>query len=1036
MRTKILFLFILIPFFAFSQQQITGIIIDSSEKLPLAGVIITGTSSDGKKVSTVSDVGGNYILKTTSNVVDITFSFMGMNVVKENVNGRSTINITLTPSFTELDGVVVTALDIKRNARSLSYSTQSIDVNTINEVKSPNFISSLSGKVAGVQIVPPGLNTGSARIVIRGNSSLTGNNQPLFVVDGMPIDNAPGDGALDYGNNAADINPADIEDIQILKGPNAAALYGSRAANGVVLITTKMSKGDGKARFNFNSSGQMQVLNEFPEYQDSYGVGTSFYIDNRNTIPQAAVNYRSWGSPMMGQPYIAIDGTLKPYLPQPNNVKDFYKNAYLFTNSFSVEGGSNESTSYRVSYTDTRNNSVVKGFNESAKHNIDLKMSNKLNDYIKLNSKVTFLRQNVDNRQYSNNNGRNPTNLYTHMARSTSLDELTPYKDSITGMEIGTHRNFSNPYWVINENPNEDTKDRLIASFNPEVFLTKELKLIGRLSTDMYWWDGYEFNNIGSVIANNPDGFMRTFNTNQQNLNLEGILSYNKNLNPDISLLANIGASTFSSKYERREVRVNSLLQPGLINLSNAKEFPSTTQNRRWSKVNSVFSSVSLGYKNYVFLDLTGRNDWSSTLPAGNNSYFYPSIGTSLVISEMLGLKSQALNFAKVRASYAIVGNDTEPYNLSQSYLFNGFFDGSPIGEVSKTMKNENLKPERTASFEIGTELALFRNRLSIDFSYYDASTTNQIVTAQLPASSGYQRRIYNAGEIRNWGVEATVNARLIENKNFSWDLGVNFAKNNSMVVELIDGVDRFQLNNYSSFLYVFAEVGKPYGYLRGLGVARDEQNRMLIEDGGNLLVKDNDMAFGTASPDWLGGINNSFKYKDFTLGFLIDIKQGGMLYSRSISAMLTNGVAKETLFGRDDYYKHTVIFGENGTELSGGAIWDAYKADGTKNDKYVSPQNYEYARPNYAEFVMYDASFIKLREISLGYNLPAKLLKNTPIQTARIAITGRNLAMFHRNTPKGIDPEASSTSGNGQGIENGALPPNSIYGFSVNIGF
>src|SRR5690606_35443389 len=350
------------------------------------------------------------------------------------------------------------------------------------------------------------------------------------------------------------------------------------------------------------------------------------------------------------------------------------------------------------------------------------------------------------------------------------LDELIPYKDPVTGTEIGTHRNFSNPDWVINENPNEDTKDRLIASFNPEVTFTEELKFTGRLSTDMYWWDGYEFNNIGSVIASNPDGFMRTFNTNQQNLNLEGILSYNKDIHQDLSLLVNVGASSFSSRYEKREARVNSLLQPGLINLSNAKEFPSTSQRRRRSNVNSVFSSVSLGYKNYAFLDLTGRNDWSSTLPPGNNSYFYPSVGTSLIINEIFGIQSQTLNFAKIRASYAVVGNDTEPYNLSQSYSFNGFFDGSPIGQVSTTMKNENLKPERTASFEVGTELSFLNNRFSLDFSYYDASTTNQIVTAQLPASSGYQRRIYNAGEIRNWGIEATANARIVNNNNFSWD--------------------------------------------------------------------------------------------------------------------------------------------------------------------------------------------------------------------------------------------------------------------------
>lgn len=1036
MRKKMLTVALLFPMALSAQQKISGKVSSMEKGGVIPGATILAKSLNGEVRKTSSDKQGYFRFETEERIVEMRVSALGMLDTLIKPADQSYFELKLRTAAIELDGVVVTALNLKREARSLSYATQGVDTKSLTENPSPNFIASLSGKVAGVQIVPPGMNTGSARVVIRGNSSLTGNNQPLFVVDGMPIDNAPGDGNLDYGNNAADVNPNDIADIQVLKGPNAAALYGSKAANGVILITTKQAKGDGKIKFNLNSSGQMQVINEFPEYQDSYGVGTSFYIDNRNKIPQAAVNYRSWGSPMLGQPYIGIDGKEKPYLPQPDNVSGFYKNAYLWSNSLSVEGGNSNTTTYRIAYSDTRNNSVVSGFNEMTKNNIDLKMANNIGQRIKINSKITFLRQGVENRQYSNSNGRNPTNLYTHMARSTDLGELIPYKDPLTGMEIGTHRNFSNPYWVINENPNEDQKDRLIASIQPEVKFTDYLKAIGRLSTDMYWWKGYEFNNIGSVIANNPDGFLRTFNADQQNYNLEGILAFNKSIVTDFTINANLGASSFSTNYERRETRVNALLQPGLINLSNAKEFPVATQHRTASRVNSVFASASLGYKNFAFIDLTGRNDWSSTLPAGNNSYFYPSIGTSLVLTDMLNIKSNWLNFAKLRASYAVVGNDTSPYNIAQSYSFNGFFDGAPIGEVSKTMKNPNLKPERTGSLEIGTELTFLKNRLSWDLSYYDASTTDQIVTAQLPSSSGFERRIYNAGEIRNWGVESSISAKLIQQSDFDWSLSLNYAKNNSKVVSLVDGVDRFQLNNYSSYLYVFAEVGKPYAYMRGLGVARDDQGRMLIEDGGNLLVKDNDKALGSATPDWLGSVGNTFRYKNLSLSLFLDIKKGGMLYSRSISAMLTNGVLKETLYGRDDYYKHSIIFGENASELSGGAIWDAYKADGSKNTQYVSPQNYEYARPNFADFVMYDASFVKLREVALGFQVPKKWMHRMPVHSAKLSVTARDIWTIYKLTPQGIDPEASSTSGNGQGIENGSLPPNSIFGFNLNINF
>lgn len=1019
----------LILFKSSAQVRVSGRVTDEN------GDVLPGVSIRVKDSSTgsVTNASGEYQITVSDPGTVLQFAYIGFNTQEIRVGKQTSLNVRMIANSSSLSEVVVTALNIKRDVRALSYSQQGVDVNAINEAKSPNFISGLSGKVSGVQIVPPVFNTGSARIVIRGNSSITGNNQPLFVVDGVPIDNTSGDeGSLDYGNNAADINTEDVENIQVLKGPNASALYGSRAANGVVLITTK--KGSGKFKVSLNSSLMFQELTEFPEYQNTYGVGTSSYIDNTNTIPQAVKNYRSWGSPMLGQPYVAINGEVKPYLPQPNNVKDFYSTAALLTNALAVEGG-NEHNSYRLSYTNYSGTSVVENFNKNNKHSLNFRMLNTPAKWLKFDTKVNFIHDIVNNRQYSNSNGRNPTNLYTHMARSTDLDELMPYKDEETGKEIGTHRNFSNPYWAINENPNRDVKDRLLASFNPEINLTPWIKFNARLGADMYWWEGYEFNNIGSVIASNPDGFMRTFNSKQMNYNLEGFFTVNRKFN-DFSFVGLLGANSFGSTFERRESRINSLLQPGLINLSNAKEYPTVSQTIRRKRINSIYSSVSLGYRNYAFVDITARNDWSSTLPSKNNAYFYPSIGTSLVLSDIFNIKSDVLSFAKLRASYAMVGNDTDPYRLESTYSFDGFFDGATRASLNTTMNNPDLKPEKTSSYEWGVDLKLLKNRISIDVTQYSAATTNQIITAQLPSSSGYKQRLYNAGKIRNWGIETGLSGRIIENRNFNWQSRINFSKNNSEVVELLDGISRFQLNNNSSFIYVYAEVGKPYAHLRGLGVQRDANGNMLLEDGGGLLAKDNDKAYGSATPDWIGGFSNTFSYKQFDLGFLIDVKQGGVLYSGTMSRMLVNGVHAETLVGRDDYYRSRVIFGETDAELSGGAKWDAYYADGTKNTKFVSPQNYEYTRPNYAEFVMYDASFIKLREVTLGYTMPATLLKNTFLKGARVSVTGRNLAILHKNTPQGIDPEATSTSGNGQGIENGALPPNRLYGFNVRLTF
>lgn len=1019
--------------------EITGSVQDESGKR-LDNVSVTAfLNGNAQATATVTNGKGIFHLRNLviGQVYTVTVSSVGYETETiKNVATTakpSSITVQLKESSATLNQVVVTALGIKRETKSLTYSRQSVDVNTLNETKSPNLINALSGKVAGLQVVPSGFNTGSARVVIRGNNSLTGNNQPLFVVDGMPIDNSAGDaGSLDYGNNAADINPADIENIEVLKGPNASALYGSRAANGVILITTK--KGSSKFRVSLNANVQFQTLTEFPQYQNAYGVGTSFYIDNTHTIPVGSVNYRSWGSPMLGQPYVALNGENKPYLPHPSNVKAFYSTAHLFTNSVAVEGGS-ATTTYRLGYTNYAGTSVVKGFNEDDKHSIDLRLTNSFAKWISLDAIVNFVHDLVHNRQYANSNGRNPTNLYTHMARSTELSELLPYEDPVTGKEIGTHRNFSNPYWVIHKNPNDDTKDRVIATVAPEIKFTSWLKFNGRLGTDLLWWDGYEFNDIGSVIAGNPDGYLRTFNTKQSNVNLEGLFSANKRFN-QFSIVANAGASRFTSDYEFRQTSVNSLLQPGLINLSNAKEFPSVSQAERKRQLNSVFGSLSLGYHDYAFLDITGRNDWSSTLPEGHNSYFYPSLGGTLIVSDLLHLQNKWLSFAKLRASVAAVGNDTDPYRLDQTFSFNGFFNGAPLASLSTTMNNPGLKPEKTTSYEYGIDLRLLKNRISLTATHYHSATTDQIITAQVPASSGYKQRIYNAGKVENWGDELSLSGKVIDQKNFSWESGLNFARNNSLVVSLVDSIDRFVLNNNSSYIYVYAQVGKPYAYLRGLGVARDAAGHRLIDNGGGLLTKDPDMAFGTANPDWIGGFRNTFRFGAFNLSVLLDVKKGGKIYSGSYSRMLTNGVAAETLYGRDDYYRHTVIYGENGSELSGGAIWDAYYADGTKNTKYVSPQNYEYARPNYAEFVMFDASYVKLRELSIGYNLPANILTRTPLKSARFSLVGRNLAILYRNTPKGIDPEASSTSGNGQGIENGSLPPNSIYGFNLNLTF
>ncbi len=993
---------------------------------PLIGVNVVEKSTTN---GTVTDINGNYSISVSEGVT-IVFSYIGFSEQEVVWDGRSPLDIILREDAELLEEVVITALGIKRSAKALSYSTQGINTESMNDAKSSNLVSSLSGKIAGVQVTQPGINNGSARIIIRGNNSITGDNQPLFVVDGMPIDNTSSEREnLDYGNGAADINPENIESIEVLKGANASALYGSRAANGVVLITTK----SGKEGFSvdFNSNTMFQTLIEFPEYQNAYGVGTSSYIDNKHNPPLATQNYRSWGSPMIGQPVIGLDGKLKAYLPEPDNVKDFYQTAMALTNSLSVEGGGAKNR-YRISYTNNYSTSVVEKVNVGNKSTFNLRLNNEFTDWMSLDSKISYIYDKVSNRQYSKSDSKNPMNSYVHMARSTSLSELHEWKDA-NGNETGTHRNFSNPYWIINENKNEDIKKRIISSFNLNIDFTDELSLSLRAGLDTYNWNGYTFVNKGGM--NQKDGNMGTFQRELENYDLQALLTYNKRWNK-ISLFANAGAVMYSNNQKAYTQTINSILQAGLINISNTSEYPIDTQDYSRKKINSVLAAVSLGYNDFLYLDITGRNDWSSTLPPQNNSYFYPSVGSSFIITDAFSIDKSFLSFGKVRASYAIVGSDTGPYRVWDTYSFDGIFNGATLGSLSRTMNNRDLKPEKTYSWEVGTDLRFLNNRLGLDFTYYKTRTENQIINAQLPTSSGYLRRYYNAGEIHNDGIELMLYGTPIKKANFTWEVNVNWAKNNSVVNSLIEGVDRFQIGNYSSYIYVYAEVGKPYGYLRGLGVKRDVNGKMIMEDGGGLLMKDPDKPFGTSTPDWIGGITNTFKYKNVDLNFLVDVKKGGVMYSASYSKMLTNGMIAETLFGRDDYYIRKVIWGESDSELSGGAYWDAVYSDGTSAKRFMSPQNFAYTRPNYAEFTMFDASYVKLRELAMGYTVPKSVVNRLKIERMRLALVGRNLWTIHKNTPQGFDPEASQTSGNGQGIENGSLPPYAVYGFDIKLTF
>ncbi len=1053
MKKSIIFLIaLLMSLSAFAQKvSVVGVVSDSETGTPIVGATVVSKDKGGNVVSgTTTDIKGEYLLSIDpKKEISMEFSFLGYASINQPVGSRSKIDVALDPVSMNVETVVVTALGMSREAKALNYSHQAVSSEALSENRTPDFVSSLQGRVAGLTIAPPGQNTGSSGVVIRGYSSATGDNNAIFVVDGVIMENGAVGGeqdGLDYGNAMGDINPDDIASIEVLKGPNATALYGSRAANGVIMITTKRSAGNNKTRLTYGNNTTFQRIREYPSYQNTFGVGMDLSIQTKDIMelpnPITGGRYRSWGPMMLGQPYIAIDGVERRYLPQPDNIRDFYQTSCLMSNTLTVESGSKDNN-MRLSYTNYDGDSVVEGVNEETKHTFNLNLFNRFAKWIELSSRMTYIVDHVKNRQYTNSNNRNPVNTYVHMARSTSLEELRHYKDEY-GNEMATNRNTSNPYWIINENPTDDERDRLTGAFNLTIKLPWDIQFKGRAGLDFYWWSGTTFQNLGGM--NDPAGRISEFNDTFKSTTFEGSLVWNKRVG-DFNLYAMAGASTNTRKDDKRTQTVVGLVESDFIHISNSLEKITPEQSLSKRRTNSVYASLSIGWKDMLYIDGTFRNDWSSTLPIDNCSFAYPSIGTSFIFSELFSnsLKDK-LSFGKLRFSYAMVGNDTSPYRTGQYYTIGGQFNGAPFTDYNTVMNNPDLKPEITVSYEAGLEMKFFRDRIGFDLTYYDSMTHNQIVSAYVTPTSGYERRYFNAGKIRNYGVELSATFLPVKKRNFQWSTTVNFAKNISMVEELLEEYDVSSLTLYSaSNCSVNAEVGKPYGYIRGIGVVRNEQGQMIMNDGGDYFETNENMGFGTVSPDWTMGFLNEFRYKGISLSFLLDFKMGGIMYSNTYKKMMTNGMTTENYEGRVGYFLSKQIYNEPDDQLTHGISWGdnvvqrVYDDKGNtvgykKLEKYYTPSSYEYCRSNINEFAIFDASYIKVREITLGYSLPARLLSKTPFSSIRVSFVARNPFTLYKNTPDGIDPESAATSGNGRGIENGSLPPITTFGFDIKI--
>ena len=999
-----------ICFVAFAQEQrrtITGTVKDVNGE----SIIGANVSVEGTTLGTITDIDGAFKLDAPENG-KLIISFIGYEKQEVSINKKNTFSITLKEDSEMLSEVVVTALGIKREKKALGYAMQEVKTDVFSENRSTSVSNLLQGKVAGVQISQSGSGVGGpTRIVLRGLNSLSGNNTPLWVVDGLPVlDNSNSNTQFSYSSGAADINPDDIESISVLKGANAAALYGSRAQNGAIVITTKKGK-EGKLQLEYNGYVSMSKAYDSYEFQDVYGQGT-----NGQYALEAS---GSWGPKMTGQMIpnwrkeLYGDESYKEYamLPQKNIIDDFFRTALNYVNSVSATGG-NEKMNARFSFTDTRNQGILP--NESMnKQNYNLNVEIK-NKYLTIGGKVSYFREKVKNRPETFYTG-----VWSHLIRLPRNIRLQDLQNpvGIDGYVVNWHgedTEYRNPYGLIaNGNGNELNRDRFQGQVTVVGNITDWLKITGRIGLDRIS-DNVETYMPYHAKAESPKDLMTVTNTASEELNADLMLNFDKRFK-DFSLTANVGIATNYNKFKSLAGESGKAIIPNFVALSNG-ESKLAIQDFSSKRINSVLGNATLGYKGYAFLDVTARNDWSSTLPSSNWSYFYPSASLSGILSDIFELPKEY--FLKVRGSIAQVGNDTAPYALYNVYTLEALGNHT-VGSSSNTYPLADLKPEKTLSWEVGVDYRMFNNRLGIDFTYYRSTTTDQILSMTVPGSSGYASKKINAGKMESKGVELMVTGTPIQTKDWRWDVTLNWGKNTTRNVELDEKNKRyvFPLTTNVRVGKVVIDEGGKFGDIVSTAYKRNEDGRILVGDNGLPLIDTkSEKVIGNMMPEWTGSFGTTLSWKDIVFSALIDVRYGGQFLSMTDAYATGAGNSKRTLSGRDGMVVNGIV----------------------ENTKQVTAQEY-YATiagtyPVGEEF-LHDATYVKLRELSIGYTLPKIWFRNTPITNVKVSIVGRDLFNIYKAAP--VNAEFAQNSQDVfQAFELAALPSTRTVGFSLNVKF
>lgn len=988
---------------------------EGGEPMPGVNVVIKGTTQ-----GSVTDINGEYTIRVSDNDAILVFSLIGYSAKEIVVGNQNEINVVLRESFTEIDEVVVTALGMKREKKALGYAMQEVRTDNLLDVKKESVANMLQGKVAGVQISQSatGLN-GSTRVIMRGMNSLTGNNQPLWVVDGIPVrDDSSADfnqwGGSDAAGTASEINPDDIASISVLKGPNAAALYGSRAQNGVILVTTKSANQEQPMSVTYNGNFSWSEMYGGYDYQWEYGQG------NNGEFNITALD--SWGPKMNRQMipnwrnhFYEKEAADYAMTPQKNRIKEFFQTGFNTSNTISIEGGGKNMAS-RFSFTDSRNQGITVN-NTVERQYFDMNTNYKYSA-LTLNLKATYSKQTLLNPVALGEYGM--MQMFTKMPANIRTEDL---KDNMTIDEVpmnwsGPNNEYINPYNLISDKKESNQKrDRLIAVLTANYRFTDWLGVTAKIGQDYVHNNSFSFNLKGVNLAN-PTYYRSIGNIKETNA--DAMLNINKTLSR-FSIVSNVGAAIMNLKSDGVNASSGPLILYGFNRLSNGSSMD-VSDYATEKEIHSVLGNFQLGYNSYVYLDVTARNDWSSTLPSQNRSYFYPSVSLSGILSDMLSMPDQ-ITFLKLRGSWAQVGNDTDPYRTLASYelrLINGDVRFADIGTVKSF---NDLKPEQTTSVELGFDFRMFKNRVGIDFTWYRSSTINQILSLAIPSSSGYVNRYINAGKMRSSGLEIMLNTTPVETKTLRWDMNFNYGSNKSECVELYESIPRHVLGSMRIGEVVVDNGGK-YGDIRSRVFMRNDKGDILVDDNGLPIKSSEYETIGNISPEWTGSVTNRLQYKNFILNALVDIRYGGDLISVTDAIATTAGTSARTLDGRDEMVVDGVV-----------------ASTGQPNTKQITAQQYWQtvggAATGVGEAFLYSGTYVKLRELSFAYLLPAKCLQKVKyIKKAGLSLVGRDLFYFLKKTP-GTDPEGASVRSDwAQGFELNSLPSTRNIGFNISLTF